>query len=87
MLDTEMKPGSIFDRLRVKILLDHESYLEDDGVVKLPEIKPCDFLDFFKAVNKSIPVNKKLSGGFGDIEVILKESLNSKESFVVEALD
>lgn len=44
-----------------KIFLYHQSYLEDDGMVKLPEIKPGKLFDLFKTVHQSVPVNKKLS--------------------------
>ena len=77
----------ILDGVGCEILLDHEGYLEYDSMVKLAQVKTCELLDLFKAVNKGVSVNKQLAAGFGNVEVILKELLNGEECFLIEILD
>lgn len=56
----ETQKKSILDRFCVKILFDHESNLENDCIVKLPQIKPGELFNLFKSVNQRVPVDKKL---------------------------
>ena len=56
---------SIFDRVGHEILFDHQSHLEDDGIVKFPEIQAGQPLNFFQPVHQGIAVYKQLSGGLG----------------------
>ena len=54
-------------------------------MVKLTQVKSRYLLYLFKSVNQGIAVNKQLSGGLRNIEVILKETLNGKQGFLVKA--
>ena len=82
-----MRRKSILDRLCVKILLDHERYLKHDGVVEFPQVEAGELLYLLKSVDKSVSVDKELPRGLGDVEVILKETLDGEKSLVVKALD
>ena len=55
-------------------------------MVELTEVESGHLLYLVQAVNKSITVNKELSRGLGDIEVILKERLNGDQGLAVECL-
>ena len=70
-----------------KIFFDHECNFKDDGVVKFAKVKTGELFDFFKTVNKSVSVNKKLTAGFGNVKVVFKELLDSEKSFLVKAFD
>ena len=78
---------SEFHRAGREVLLDHQSNFEDNCVVKFTEIQTGKLLDFLQTVHKRIAVNKQLAGCFRDIQVVLKETLNGKQCFVIEALD
>ena len=56
-------------------------------MIKLPQIQAGQFLDFLQAVHQSVAVNKQFSGSFGHIQVVLKELVNSKQGFVIQAVD
>ena len=56
-------------------------------MVKLSQVKTCYLLNLLKSVNKSIAVNKELSRGFRNIEVVFEEALNCKEGFLVKTVD
>ena len=78
---------SVFNGVGGKIFLYHESNLKNNSVVKFPKVEPGELFDFFKAVNKSVPVYEKLAAGFGNVEVVFKEFLNSEKGLLVKALD
>lgn len=79
--------SSELNRVCGKIFFDHKSDLEDDSVVKFSKIKTCKLFDLLKSVNESVSVNEKLTGGFGNVQVIFKEALDSEKCFVVERFD
>jgi hypothetical protein len=56
-------------------------------VLELAKIEACELTDLLKTVNERISVNKELSRGLGNVEVIFKELMNCKEGFLIEALD
>ena len=78
---------SILHRLIGEILLDHESHLEDNGMVEFAQIETGELLDLFQTIDEGISVNKQLAGSLGDIQVVLKELLDGEESLLVERLD
>ena len=78
---------SVFCRIRREVFFDHQSYFEYDRIFEFTQIESGDFFDLFQTVNERIAVNEELAGGFGNVEVVLKELLNRKERFMVEQLD
>lgn len=60
--------------------------LKGQGILKGTEIQPELFLDFLKAVHKSVPVDIKLSGGFRKIQVVLKEGTDNGKGFTVQGI-
>ena len=79
--------SSILHRLIGEILLDHESHLEDNGMVEFAQVKTCELLDLFQTIDKGISMNEELAGRLGDIQIVLKELLDSKESFLIKGFD
>ena len=79
--------GSILDGVRGEVFLDHQGYLKDDSIFKLSQIKPCELFDLFKTIDEGISVNKELSGSFGNVQVVFKETLDGKERFLIERFD
>ena len=43
-----------------QIFPNHEGHLENNGVIKLPQIQPGELLDLLQSVHQGIPVDKKL---------------------------
>ena len=68
-----MRNQSEFRGAAGKVLLDHQRYLKDDGVLKLTQAKAGNLLDLLKAVNERISVDEQLSRRFGEDEVVLEE--------------
>ena len=52
----------------------------------LAEIQTGELADLLKTVDERISVDKELSRGLGDVEVVLKEALDSHKGLAVEAL-
>ena len=75
-----------FGGLTVEILLNHKSNLEGYSVVELTKIKAGELSDLLKTVNEGVSVYEELSGGFGNVEVVLEEALYGHKSFTVERL-
>ena len=59
----------VFNTAGGQILLDHQCHLKGNGIVKLPQIQTGQLLDLFQAVHQSVPVDKKLTGGFGNVQI------------------
>ena len=55
-------------------------------MLELAQIKSRQLTDLFQAVNQGVSMHKELSGGFGNVEVVLKERLNGHQSFAVKRL-
>ena len=66
--------------------MNHERYLKGDGMVELTEVESGHLLYLVQAVNKGITVDKELSRGLGNIEIVLKECLNCNQGLAVERL-
>ncbi len=77
----------ILNRICGQIFLNHQSHLEDDSVVELSQIQTGQLLNLLQTVDQGVTVNKQLSGGFRNIQVVLKELLDGKQRFVVQAVD
>ena len=77
----------IFDRVCSQVLLDHQRNLEDDGVVKLPQVQAGELFDLLQAVDQGVSVNEQLAGGFRNVQVVFKEFLDGEQRLVVEAVD
>lgn len=56
------------------------------GIFKGTQIKSEFFLYFLEAVHKGVAVDIKLSGGFGKIQVVLKEGADNGKGFVVQGI-
>ena len=56
-------------------------------MVKLTQIQTGQFFNLLQAVHQGIPVNKHLSGGLRDIQVVLKELINGKQGFLIQRID
>ena len=74
----------IFNGGWLKIFINHQCNFKYNCIVKFTQIKPSDFLDFLKAVNKCVSVNKQFTACFGNIEVIFKKFLNGKQGFLIQ---
>ena len=72
---------------RDKILLDHEGDLEDDRVVKLAQVKAGELLDLLKPVHQRVSVDEQLAGGFGDVQVVLKELVDGLQGVLIQSLN
>ena len=71
----------------IEILFNHKRYLKCDSVLKLAQIKSGHLADLVKTVNQRVTVNKELARGLGNVQVVLKERLNSLQRFAVERLE
>ena len=78
---------SIFHGVCVEILVDHEGDFENDSVVEFSQIETGELFDFLKTVYEGVAVDKKLSRGFGNVEVVVEKALNGEEGLLVEAFD
>ena len=70
-----------------EVLFDHEGHLEGDGVVKFPQVQPGELLDLLQAVHQGIAVDEELTGGFGNIQVVLKELVDGEQSFLIQGVN
>ena len=77
----------VLHRVRGQVLLHHQRHLKDDSVVKLPQIETRQLLDLLQAIHQGIAVNKQLTAGLGNIQVVLKELLNGEKGLVIQAFD
>ena len=77
----------VLRRLASEILLDHKRYLEGDSVLEFTKVKSCDLADLFKSVYESISMYEKLSGGFGNVKIVIEEALNCHQSLTVERFE
>ena len=84
---TQTTAKLVLDGVSVKILLYHQGYFEYDCIVELTKVKTCELVNLFKTVDQRISVNEELTGGFGNVEIILKELLYCEERFVVKCVD
>ena len=78
---------SKLDGLGIEVLLNHKRYLKGDSVLKFTQVKSCHLADLVQTVNERITVYEELTGGFGNVEVVLKERLNGLQRFTVERLE
>jgi len=72
-----------FNRISTEIFVDHKSNFENDSMVKFSQIKSGKFLDFIQTINQGVTVNEQLTGCLGNVKIVIKESLNGKEGFLV----
>ena len=84
-------PGVPFKNVRLlpgftagQILSDHQSHLEDDGMVKLPQIKAGELLDLFQTVDQGVAVDEQLPGGFGNVQIVLEELVDGEQGLRME---
>ena len=56
-------------------------------MVKLTKIESGKLLYLFKPVNQRIAVYKQLAGRFGDVQIVVEETLNGEKRLMVESLD
>ena len=70
-----------------QILTDHQRHLENDGMVKLTQVKAGQLLDLFQTVNQSIAVDKQLPGGFGNIQIVLKKLIDGEKCLLIQRID
>ena len=88
-MQTEIKSLSVSELhgLGVQILFDHQSHFEYDRIVELTQIESGEFFDLFQSVNQRIAVHEKLAGGFGYVQIVLEETLNRKQRFLIKTFD
>ena len=89
LFPTRRNRGDIseLDGLGIEILFNHERYLKGDSMLKLTQIKAGHLADLIKTVDQGVAVYEKLTRGFGNVEVVLKECLNGLQRFAVERLE
>ena len=56
-------------------------------MVEFPQIQAGKLFDFLQAVYQRIPMDKQLPGGFGHVQVVLKEFLDRKQCFLIQAFN
>ena len=79
--------GSILGRVGAEVFLNHQRHFEDDGIVKLAQVKAGQFLDLFKPVDQRVAVDKQTAACFRYIEVVFKEALDGEQRFRIQAVD
>ena len=70
-----------------EVLAHHQCYLENDSMVKFPQIQASQLLDLLQAVHQGIAVYEELSGGFGHIQIVLKELIDGEQGFLIQAVN
>ena len=70
-----------------EVLLDHQSHLEGDGVVELPQVQAGELLDLLQAVHQGVPVDEELPGGLGHVQVVLEELVDGEQGLLVQGVD
>ena len=70
-----------------QVLTNHQCHLENDGVVKLTQVKTGELFNFFQTVHQRVPVDKQFSRSFGNIQIILKELIDGEQRFLVQRVD
>ena len=61
----------------------HHCQFKCHGVVEFPDVQPERFFQAFQPVYKRVAVQIKLSGGFGDIQVVFVKFLDGILRFFV----
>ena len=64
----------------------HQGDLKGNRVFKHSQVQSRAFLEFVQPVYQSISVNIKLSGGFGNIQAVFKELVDSYQSLFVKII-
>ena len=75
---------SVPGRIGGEVLFDHQRHLEDDGVIEVAQIKTGDLADLFQTVDQRVAVDEQAAAGLGDIQVVLKESLDEETLFTIQ---
>ena len=70
-----------------QVLADHQRHLEHDGMVELAQVQTRQLLDLFQAVHQSVAMDKQLTGGFGNIQIVLEELIDGKERFLIQGIN
>lgn len=55
-------------------------------MVKLTQIQAGEFADLLQTVNQSIAVDKQLAGSLGNVQAVLKELVDGKQSFLIQGI-
>ena len=76
----------IFYGVGLKIFIYHKSNLENYGVIEFAKVESGYTLNFFETVNEGVSMNEKLTGGLGNVKIVLEEFLNGKEGLLIETL-
>ena len=84
---SQLSRRSILGRAGVEIFLNHEGYLEHDSVLKFTKVETGQLLDLLKTVHQRVAVYEQLTGRLGDVEIVLKETLDREQSLLIQALD
>ena len=78
---------SIIKRIQIfHIIYHHKSNLEGEGVIKGSHIKPGALLQLLQTIYERIPVDKKLSGGFRHVQIVLKELVDRCQDLIVQII-
>ena len=56
-------------------------------MVELTQVEPGDLFDLFEAVNERVAMYEQLSGGFGNVQVVVEEGMYGLKRFAVEAFE
>ena len=70
-----------------QVLAYHQRHLEDNGMVKLPQVQTGQLLDLLKTVDQGVAVYEQLPGSFGNIQVVLKELVDGEQRLMIQAVD
>ena len=80
-------PALRIDPSAGQILFHHQRHLESNGVVELPQVQAGELFDLLQPVHQGVPVDEELPGGLGDVQVVLKETMDGKQGFLVQGVD
>ena len=56
-------------------------------MVKLAQIQAGELLDLLQTVDQGISVDEQLPGSLGNVQVVLKELIDGKQSLLIQAVD
>ena len=77
----------IVDGLHIlHVLYNHECDLEGDRVIKYTKVQTGGALQLIETVYQGVSVDIQLTGGLGNVQVVLEELVDRGQGFLVELI-
>ena len=70
-----------------QVFLDHQGYLEGDGIVELPQVQAGELFDLLQPIDQGVPVDEQLSGRLGHVQVVLEELVDGEQRLLIQRVD